>query len=242
MTKRNVAVLIDIENVNEHASIETALDESGRFGNVVIKRAIGNWSAMPEKMQNHLTHLGVALIHQVSAGKGSNSSDMRLTIEAMDLLHGHPDQIDVFVFATSDADFVPLATRLRSTGKYVVGCGYASSTDMWKTSVDKFITLGSADSQNAEPRSTISKVSAVNPLPKKTVKLIRKVLAELSKEHPKGVLGAVLKNRILELDPEFDNKKLGHRSFKKLMLTLDFALVPDPPKTGDFRVSLCKGM
>ena len=261
MSKRNVAVLFDIENINDTDSVKAVLDESNRLGQVAIKCAVGNWGGMTEKMQTHLTKLGIKFIRQASAGKGSNSSDMRLAIEVMDLLHDQSNPIDVFVLTTSDADFVPLATRLRSTGSYVVGCGYASSTDLWRSSVDKFVTLGIAathKSHKAEPdgkeatsksnltsttlRATEAHAAAPNEeLHDEQRRLMRQALIELSKEHHNSVLGAKLHARIRELIPGFNYKKLGHSSFKKFVKSLDFTKVPDKPKTGDFRVSLRNG-
>ena len=232
----NVAILIDIENINDVKWVKAVLDGSRRYGQVVVKRAVGNWTSKGEKIQNELTELGVALIHQAPTGKGKNASDVRLVIEAMDLLHNPTVLIDVFVIATSDVDFVPLATRLRSVGTRVIGFGLGHSADLWKKSVDEFTQLDASENQaaNSKKKST-SKVP--KPLPTKTVTSIRKALTELAIEHPDGVPGAKLHARIRELVPSFDYKKLGFSSFKKLVTSLDFANVPDKPKTGVFRVT-----
>lgn len=240
MKTNNVAVLIDIENINDVKWVRSVLKGSGQYGEVVVKRAVGNWTAKGEKLQNELTALGVALVHQASTGKGNNASDTRLVIEAMDLLHDPTLSINVFVLATSDVDFVPLATRLRSSGIYVVGYGHVKSSELWKKSVDEFIQLGQTKHQNADTETKESTGPVINPVPKKLAKLIRKALTELAKEGPNGVLGTNLHARIRELVPSFNYKKLGFKSFKKLVLTLDFAEVPDTHTTGDFRVTVRK--
>ena len=236
----NVAILIDIENINDVEWVKAVLDRSRRYGQVVVKRAVGNWTSKGEKIQNELTELGVALIHQPSTGKGKNASDMRMAVEAMDLLHYPTASIDVFVLATSDVDFVPLATRLRSEGKYVVGYGHAKSKELWKKSVDEFTLLGVSVNQPSNRQVPSSMSAAYKPLPKKTVKAIHKALTELTNEFPEGVSGAKLHARIRELVSGFDYKKLGFSSFKKLVMTLDFVDVPAKPKTGDFRVTMRK--
>ena len=61
-------------------------------------------------------------IHQYHSNKsGKNSSDIRLAIEAIDLLYNNP--IDTFVIVSSDSDFVPLVGKLRSSGKSVIVAG-----------------------------------------------------------------------------------------------------------------------
>lgn len=232
----NVAILIDIENINDVKWVKAVLGGSCQYGNVMAKRAVGNWTSKGEKVQNELTELGVGLIHQHSTGKGNNSSDMRMAIEAMDLLHDPTVSIDVFVLATSDVDFVPLATRLRSAGKHVVGYGHEKSKELWRKSVDEFTLLGGTKNQgNNGPAKSV-----VGLLPKKTVKLIRQALEELIETHPDKVTGSRLKGRIRELDPNFDQKNYGHRSFKKLVQTLPFAKIPGTHKSGDFRITLRK--
>lgn len=240
MNTNNVAILIDIENINDVKWVKSVLDMSTQHGKVVFKRAVGNWTSKGEKIQNELTELGVALVHQAPTGKGKNASDVRLVIEAMDLLHNPTVSIDVFVIATSDVDFVPLATRLRAVGKRVIGFGLGHSADLWKKSVDEFAQLDASKHQAANTKAKNSTSIAPKPLPTKTVTLIRKALTELANEHPDGVPGAKLHARIRELVPSFDYKKLGFSSFKKLVTSLDFANVPDRPKTGVFRITLRK--
>ena len=236
MKPDNVAILIDIENVNDIKWVKAVLEGSSQHGKVVVKRAVGNWTSKGEKTQNELTELGLGLVHQQSTGKGNNASDMRMAIEAMDLLHDSRLSIDVFVLATSDVDFVPLATRLRSAGKYVVAYGHAKSKELWKKSVDEFTLLGGTKKQsNNDPAK-----SPVGLLPKKTVNLIRKALDELVETHPDKVTGSRLKDRIRDLDPNFDQKNYGHRSFKKLLQTLPFVKIPGTHKSGDFRITLRK--
>ena len=62
---------------------------------------------------------GIDLVMQPGLGKGKNSADIRLTIEAMDLVYrGQPDAIALI---SRDRDFTPLAFRLRESGLSVVG-------------------------------------------------------------------------------------------------------------------------
>ena len=139
----NVAVLIDFENISSPADVETVLKWSEEHGSVVAKKAFGDWAGPIENGQEELIKLGVELIHQMGIGKGRNGCDMKLVIDAMDLLHDAQQRIDVFVLATCDVDFVPLVVRLRSAGKVVVAAGRPEVTsDLLKATVDEYIPIG----------------------------------------------------------------------------------------------------
>lgn len=62
---------------------------------------------------------------QPSAGKGKNSTDIAMTIRAMDLLHEKACRI--FCLVSSDRDFVPLAQRLNRSGRKVYCFGGATA-------------------------------------------------------------------------------------------------------------------
>lgn len=53
-------------------------------------------------------------IQQYDLTKGKNTTDIAMTIDAMDILYTR--QIDAFCLVTSDCDFTPLATRMLSEG------------------------------------------------------------------------------------------------------------------------------
>jgi hypothetical protein len=61
---------------------------------------------------------GLEVVSQPNGGAGKNSTDIALTIGAMDLLH--EGIVRTFVLASSDRDFIPLALRLRRSGRRVL--------------------------------------------------------------------------------------------------------------------------
>ena len=89
-----------------------------------MKRAYGDWST--GKGSSALLELGIEPVQVFRTGSsGKNASDIRLTIDAVDLLHQSP--VDVFVLASSDTDFIPLVSKLRAAGKMVIGAGRESA-------------------------------------------------------------------------------------------------------------------
>ena len=139
MTEPNVAVLIDYENVGLDSS-QYLLDQLSDMGRIIVKRAYADWSVERSK-RDQLLELGIEAVHHFRSTKsGKNSSDIKLAIDAVDLLHNA--ELDTFVIVSSDSDFVPLVTRLRAAGKVVVGAGRrhprpwlnpATGTSTWTT-------------------------------------------------------------------------------------------------------------
>src|SRR3990172_961840 len=120
MADQQIAVLIDYENVGL-GSIQWLFDQMSELGRVIVKRAYADWS-LASSQGDDLLELGIDAVHLFqTASSGKNASDIRLAIDAIELLYGSP--VDTFVIVSADSDFVPLVSKLRSAGKTVIGAG-----------------------------------------------------------------------------------------------------------------------
>lgn len=217
----NVAVLIDYENVGLD-SIKDLLEQLTSDGRVTIRRAYGDWSVQRGK-QDQLLELGIEPIHQYHSNKsGKNSSDIRLAIEAIDLLHESP--IDIFVIVSSDSDFVPLVGRLRSSGKTVIAAGRreATSPTLIK-SCDRFIFLESEkaadDSPTPSRRRTTRRVSGSGgPATRSSDprSLLLRAM-DVSVDESGRVVGSKLYQTMRRIEPSFNYKDLRHRIFSQFL-------------------------
>ena len=222
----NVAVLIDYENVGLD-SIKDLLEQLTSDGRVTIRRAYGDWSVQRGK-QDQLLELGIEPIHQYHSNKsGKNSSDIRLAIEAIDLLHESP--IDIFVIVSSDSDFVPLVGRLRSSGKTVIAAGRreATSPTLIK-SCDRFIFLESdkpaEDSPTPSRRrpSRRGSGSGGQTTRGRTSSSWRSLLLramDVSVDENGRVVGSKLYQTMRRIEPSFNYKDLRHRIFSQFLET-----------------------
>ena len=114
---RQIAVLIDVENVGLD-SIQWLFDQLADIGRIIVKKAYGDWSVTGSK-RDKVLELGIEAIQVYHATpSGKNTSDIRLGIDAVDLLYQSP--VDTFVIVSADSDFVPLVSRLRAAGKMVL--------------------------------------------------------------------------------------------------------------------------
>ncbi|MCW2842696.1 MAG: hypothetical protein JWN22_612, partial [Nocardioides sp.] len=120
-TTQRMAVLIDADNTSAgHAGL--LLEELARYGVPTVKRAYGDWTTQNlVRWKDELHRNAIQPVQQFAYTTGKNSTDSALIIDAMDLLYS--GNLDAFAIVSSDSDFTRLATRLRESGKTVIGLG-----------------------------------------------------------------------------------------------------------------------
>ena len=239
----NVAVLIDYENVGLD-SIQYLLDQISDVGRITIKRAYADWSTQRNK-RDQLLELGIEAIHHFRSTKsGKNSSDIRLVIDAVDLRH--TSDVDTFVVVSSDSDFVPLVMYLRAAGKSVMAAGRRDTTaPTLVKSVDRYIYLD--DAKPAQPvtarRSPRSKpADAPSPVARAAEASVVSRAVEASVDESGQVVGSKLYQTILRIDPSFNFKALGFRTFRQFLQDSKEVRVTQPPDASDVVVQLEHGL
>src|SRR5678810_589658 len=136
----NIALLIDADNASpEH--LDDVLLVLGELGTINIRRAYGNWAKASLKGWGQLTGLhSIIPMQQFDVVKGKSATDMRMTIDAMDLLYrGNIDGVGIM---SSDSDFLPLAQRIREDGLPVYGFGTAKTPLSFQQGCTRFFDVG----------------------------------------------------------------------------------------------------
>lgn len=144
----NIALLIDADNASpDH--LDEVLLVLGELGTINIRRAYGNWSKPTLKGWGQLTGLhSIIPVQQFDVVKGKSATDMKMTIEAMDLLYrGH---VDGFGIMSSDSDFLPLAQRIREDGLPVYGFGTAKTPMSFRQACNRFFDVAALDTNGDE--------------------------------------------------------------------------------------------
>ncbi|RED15565.1 NYN domain-containing protein [Parasphingopyxis lamellibrachiae] len=135
----NIALLIDADNAS-HQGIDPVLTVLAELGTVNIRRAYGNWRKQALKnWVDKLHRYGIEPQQQFDLTKGKNATDMKMTIDAMDLLYS--ERVDGFGIMSSDSDFMPMAMRIRQDGLPVYGFGSAKTPDAFKQACTRFIDV-----------------------------------------------------------------------------------------------------
>ena len=231
MAEANVAVLIDYENVGLD-SIQYLLDQISDVGRITIKRAYADWSTQRNK-RDQLLELGIEAIHHFRSTKsGKNSSDIRLVIDAIDLRH--TSDLDTFVVVSSDSDFVPLVMYLRAAGKSVMAAGRRETTaPTLVKSCDRYIYLDDSPPARAVTDKTKSRRTKQAGGPSLLTRAV-----EASVDESGQVVGSKLYQTMLRIDPSFNFKALGHRTFRQFLNDSKEIQVTQPSDASDVVVQL----
>ena len=229
MAEENVAVLVDYENVGLE-SMESLLDQLSDVGRVIIKRAYADWSVHRNR-RDQLLEYGIEAAHHFRSTKQSkNSSDISLTIDAIDLLYSAP--VDVFVIVSSDSDFVPLVNKLRAAGKTAIGAGRrGGSSPTLVKSCDRYIYL-----DEPKPAAQAQRRRRRSSEPQAEVLLRRAIDASMDSEGQVG--GSKLYQTMQRIDPSFSYKALGHSTFTRFLEASNNVNVERPADGGDTIVSV----
>lgn len=156
-TNRNIALLIDADN-SSPTGLDSALTVLAELGAVNIKRAYGNWTKAALKGWAGLTQrYAIEPQQQFDITKGKNATDMKIAIDAMDLLY--TGRVDGFGIMSSDGDFMPVVMRLRQNGLPVYGFGSDRTPEGFRQACTRFFDLDALkETQTVDEQPHASKV------------------------------------------------------------------------------------
>lgn len=223
------ALLIDADNVSAKY-IQPILDELSKYGNVTYKRIYGDWtrpnsaSWKEELLQNSITP-----IQQFSYTYGKNATDSAMIIDAMDMLY--TSELEGFCLVSSDSDFTRLASRLRESGKTVIGMGEDKTPSPFRKACDIFTELellledSTLEKEEQEDKSAGGHVQGRNQkkqtaVSKKQIEeAVVKIITENQNDDRETGLGEV-GSRLVKLYPDFDVRRYGYSLLSKFLETL----------------------
>lgn len=227
--ERQIAVLVDFENTGLN-SIRWLFDQISDIGRIIIKKAYADWSKAGDK-RDELLELGIEPIQLFrSSGGTKNSSDIRLVIDAIELMHQSP--VDTFVIVSSDSDFAPLVSTLRASGKVVIGAGHrATASRGLVISCDRYFYLEQSE-KKAVPSSPSTEVETTNQ-----VELVLSRAVQASIDEQGRVAGSKLHETMQRLDPSFDYRSLSFSTFTKFIESISWLKINKSQK-GDTTIEL----
>ncbi len=212
MSKENnkIALFIDFENLETgvrkqfevRANVEPIIDELSSNGNVIVRRAYGDW-VQHANYRHALLQAGVELIERPNISPGKNGSDVKLAIDAVELALTD-ENIQTFVIVSGNSDFLTLIQKLKAYGRKVLVCGVqACTSNLLRKNCDRYYAY-----------EHIAKLKKGQPtVDDATVKLVEKAL-----EAKKGKTDAsALKTQMLQINPSFTEKDLGFSSFNDMI-------------------------
>jgi uncharacterized LabA/DUF88 family protein len=148
--------------------------------------------------------------------KGQKGTDLRLLIDAMDMLY--TKEVQTFALVSSDCDFTPLCIRLRAEGKQVVGFGGQNTPNPFINSCTRFLYLDDDSESEEEKRVRKSSDDQLKGNAKlmKTLRSAIDAAADDDGWASLGPVGAYISNQ-----GPFDHRTYGYNKLSDLFQAID---------------------
>ncbi|HZX81153.1 MAG TPA: NYN domain-containing protein [Lysobacter sp.] len=214
-----LALLVDADNA-QSTRIADVLKEMDRHGSAIVRRAYGDWTTpnlggWKKILQEH----AIQPIQQFPCVSGKNATDAALIIDAMDLLH--TGALDGFCLVSSDSDFTRLATRIRESGRTVIGFGERKTPSAFVNACDRFVfveILGPASSVIA---SSDAGAPDLEPL-------LRHAIGTAAREDGWSSL-SLTGQLLVKATPSFDARNYGFEKLGELVRAQPYVDVREVP-------------
>ena len=214
MEDKKIALLIDSDNVS-HKYIDGILNELAQYGIVTYRRIYGDFtSAANAGWAKKLLAKSIIPIQQFANTSGKNATDSALIIDAMDLLY--TDNTDGFCIVSSDSDFTRLASRLRESGKSVIGMGEKKTPDSFRAACTVFTELENLleDEDEKPKRRKAERVSIDRDA------VVSTIIDILTKNENNGKITTDLSeigSKLRNIYPDFDVRNFGYSQLSKFL-------------------------
>lgn len=133
-------LLVDGENLS-HGLAEQIIDQVAQYGPPLVQRVFGDVTRLTAWEEA----AGFEMVH---SGRAKNAADIRMVIDALDLVQR--GGVDRVFLASSDRDFRHLGQYLRARGIEVIGMGETKTHVSFRASCNRFVELGVKDNPLAK--------------------------------------------------------------------------------------------
>ena len=213
MDEKCYALLIDADNISAKY-IKPILTELSKYGVITYKRIYGDWtSTQHSSWKDELLKNSITPIQQFSYTQGKNATDSAMIIDAMDILY--TNDVDGFCIVSSDSDFTRLVSRLRESGKMVIGMGENKTPEPFRKACDKFTILENLLIEQELGRSKPEDVHD-KLIKEKIEDAIIKMVIENQNSNKVTGLGEI-GSRLVSLYPDFDVRSYGYNMLSKFL-------------------------
>ncbi len=221
ISEKRIAILIDGDNA-QSTLMEQILVEAGKFGNSTIRRVYGDWTTSSMKSwKDILNSFAFQPIQQFRYTVGKNSTDSAMIIDAMDILH--TESVDGFCLVSSDSDYTRLATRIRESGKLVIGIGKKLTPRAFVSACNVFIyteNLSRVEVHKAGKKREEKPAEVVTPQDTELVKLIDQAMDMTETDDEGWTKLSEVGTALRRVDPGFDPRTYGFKQLSQLVKSM----------------------
>lgn len=240
-------MFVDLENCGAKvATLNSILEKVKIRGDVLLGRVYGytdRFSDLKEILLSN-TFTVVPSIRYGIAQK--NNADIQLVVDALEVAYTNP-LIDSFCIVSGDSDYTPLVGRLKAMGKFVLGISRSeAASTIFINACNEFQfleSMGGRTRKNTQRGRKSPKQSAA-PQTEEMLDLdeINKLLVSICEDQSASgeMYASELKNVLMRLRPDFNEKSYGCATFFQLLTRLSekFGDVHVRNDNGNVKISL----
>lgn len=220
---KKLAILIDADNASANTAPEI-FAEIAKYGRASVKRIYGDWSSPTlNGWQKILLKHAITPVQQFAYTKSKDATDMKLIIDAMDLLYS--GTFDGFCLISSDSDFTPLAERIRANGLLVYGFGCKTTPEAFRQACDRFFyveNLETADNDKADNGNALNSnlppaLPARQPINGTLRNLLYKAIKDCTDETTGWAFVGQIGSYLNQTRPDFDSRTYGYGKLSAML-------------------------
>lgn len=231
-TQTNIAIYIDLENLkinrndktlNVNKLMNKIKENASKNTKFIIKYACGNLASI-ENFESELKNWHFELVDipplvlETKENKtvAKNRADIAISIKALKDYYTHKDEIDLFIFITSDSDFTLIMDELSKQRKSVWLVCESSKTkkDYFRSCTDKILSIENFIDNQTANENKIQQKSKDDNSPDKIINEIKEKLKNLkfNESEIEIIVKALIKNKNTSIEKKKLQKKLGRKA------------------------------
>ncbi|MDO4777501.1 MAG: NYN domain-containing protein [Cardiobacteriaceae bacterium] len=220
---KKLAILIDADNASANTAQEI-FAEIAKYGIASVRRIYGDWSSPAlNGWQKILLKHAITPVQQFAYTRSKDATDMKLIIDAMDLLYS--GTFDGFCLISSDSDFTPLAERIRANGLLVYGFGRKTTPEAFRQACDRFFYVenleaagnGKPDDGNAANAQLPLAPPVRQPIAGALKNLLYKAIKDCTDETTGWAFVGQIGSYLNQTQPDFDSRTYGYGKLSAML-------------------------
>ena len=218
------AVFVDLENCGAKAATLSSILEKVKIrGDILLGRVYGytdRFSDLKEILLSNTFQVVPSIRYGIAQ---KNNADIQLVVDALEVAYTNP-LIDSFCIVSGDSDYMPLVGRLKSMGKFVLGISRSeAASNIFINACNEFQFLESMGGRTSPKASKANRQKQANVSDEMMdLSELNKLMVNICEEQSDtdGMYASELKNVLMRLRPDFNEKNYGCPTFFKLLTRL----------------------
>lgn len=207
----------DIAQAMRSAAIESIdlgliVEQLGRLGKVVTKRAYGDWQSLTAEVAAIRSAGFETVGPSDDNATGEGSMEVHLTVDAMELCSAEGSS-PIFVVISGAGKFAPLVAKLKAMGARVIGLGLRGS--------ESSTLAGMCDDyfyyDEISPPETAADLDMIDESKAPVFALLVETIESLQTDSESTLWGSTLKKAVVGKQPGFESSAYGYATFTDLL-------------------------